>query len=93
MDGGDREDVDPAEELERAPVAFENPPPVRPFEPLASFVGLPRYGTLDPSPILALTFPLFVGLIKATYQNPTLLWHLPASFNGKGLGNLVMKFV
>ncbi len=51
------------EELERAPVAFENPPPVRPFEPLASFVGLPRYGTLDPSPILAVTFPLFVGLM------------------------------
>ncbi len=50
-------------ELDSAPVALENPPPVRPFEPLASFVGLPRYGTLDPSPILAVTFPIFVGLM------------------------------
>jgi hypothetical protein len=33
----------------------------------------------------------FVGLIKTTYQNPSLLWHLPAAFNGKGLGNLTFS--
>lgn len=52
-----------AEELERAPVALENPRPIRPFEPLASFVGLPRYGTLDPTTLLAFTFPLFLGFM------------------------------
>ena len=51
------------EQLERAPVAFHNPRSVRPFEPLASFVGLPRYGSLDPTPLLAVTFPLFVGFM------------------------------
>jgi hypothetical protein len=33
----------------------------------------------------------FVGLIKTTYQNPSLVWHLPAAFNGKGLGNLTFS--
>ena len=51
------------EELEGAPVAFENPRPIRPFEPLASFVGVPRYGSLDPTPLLAVAFPLFVGFM------------------------------
>jgi hypothetical protein len=32
----------------------------------------------------------FMGLIKTTYKNPTLKWHLPASFNGKGVNS--MKF-
>ena len=31
----------------------------------------------------------WMGLIKTSYKNPnTLLWHLPASYNGKGLGNM-----
>ncbi len=51
------------EELARAPVALENRRTIRPFEPLASFVGVPRYGSLDPTPLLALVFPLFVGLM------------------------------
>jgi len=32
----------------------------------------------------------FMGLIKTTYKNPTLKWHLPASYNGKGVNS--MKF-
>lgn len=46
-----------------APVAFEHGPLVRAFAPLAAFVSLPRYGTVDPTPIVALTFPAFVGLM------------------------------
>jgi len=54
----------PADGLDRsAPVALENRPLVRAFEPLASFVILPRYGTLDPTPVVALAFPVFVGLM------------------------------
>jgi len=30
----------------------------------------------------------WVGLIKATYQNPTLVWHLPAAYGAKGLGTM-----
>ncbi len=46
-----------------APVAFEHGRVVRAFAPLASFVAIPRYGTIDPTPLVALTFPAFVGLM------------------------------
>jgi V/A-type H+-transporting ATPase subunit I len=45
------------------PVSLVNGRIVRPFEPLASFVGLPRYGTIDPTPLIALTLPAFIGLM------------------------------
>ena len=45
------------------PVAITNGPLVRSFEPLSRFVAVPRYGTIDPTPLLALTFPAFVGLM------------------------------
>lgn len=45
------------------PVVLRNRPAVRPFERLLGLVPLPRYGSLDPTPWLALTFPLFLGLV------------------------------
>lgn len=51
---GDRDEV---------PVRFENPSFLRPFERLLSLLPVPRYGALDPTPLLALFFPLFFGLI------------------------------
>jgi V/A-type H+-transporting ATPase subunit I len=54
--------VGPAE-LAAAPVAFENRPVLRAFEPLATFVSVPRYGSLDPTPFLAMTLPVFIGLM------------------------------
>lgn len=46
-----------------APVAIENPRLLQAFAPLTAFVSLPRYGTLDPTPIFAASFPIFVGLM------------------------------
>ncbi len=46
-----------------APVALRNGPFLQAFEPLTTFVAVPRYGTLDPTPLLALTFPAFAGLM------------------------------
>jgi V/A-type H+-transporting ATPase subunit I len=46
-----------------APVALTNRPIIRAFEPLSSFVSLPRYGTIDPTPVVAFVVPLFVGLM------------------------------
>ncbi|MER3455973.1 MAG: hypothetical protein C4304_03615 [candidate division GAL15 bacterium] len=51
------------EEAAQVPVALENPPPVQPFQLLLAIFRPPRYGTWDPSPLLAVTFPLFVGLV------------------------------
>lgn len=33
----------------------------------------------------------FIGLIKTTYQNPTLQWLLPATYNGKSLSGLAFS--
>jgi V/A-type H+-transporting ATPase subunit I len=50
-------------EMEHAPVVLSNPPPARPFEFLLRLLGLPKYGALDPTPLLALFMPLFFGMI------------------------------
>jgi len=42
---------------------LRNRPWVRPFERLLALVPLPRYGSVDPTPWLALFFPLFFGLV------------------------------
>ncbi|HXV41943.1 MAG TPA: V-type ATPase 116kDa subunit family protein, partial [Anaerolineae bacterium] len=52
-----------SEEQEQAPVMFDNPRLVAPFEPLLGLFALPRYGGFDPSPLMALFFPLFFGMI------------------------------
>ncbi len=54
--------ISPAER-ERAPVALENPAPLKPFEFLVRLLALPRYGALDPTPFMALFLPIFFGLI------------------------------
>jgi V/A-type H+-transporting ATPase subunit I len=45
------------------PVVLRNRPPIRPFERLLALVPLPRYGSVDPTPWLAVFFPLFFGLV------------------------------
>jgi V/A-type H+/Na+-transporting ATPase subunit I len=47
----------------RVPVILENPAWVKPFEPLISFLNLPRYDGWDPTWITAALFPLWVGMI------------------------------
>jgi V/A-type H+-transporting ATPase subunit I len=51
---GERDDV---------PVVLENPRLLRPFERLLALVPPPRYGSIDPTPWLAVFFPLFFGLV------------------------------
>lgn len=50
---------------ERVPVALQNPRILKPYELLSKAYGLPRYRELDPTPILALTFTLFFGIMFA----------------------------
>jgi V/A-type H+-transporting ATPase subunit I len=51
------------EDAHTAPVALANSGLAHAFEPLARFAAVPRYGTVDPTPLLAITFPAFVGLM------------------------------
>lgn len=55
--------VDPHEDPGRVPVMLDNPPLIRPFQRLLALFQPPRYGAWDPSPVMAITFPFFVGLV------------------------------
>jgi V/A-type H+/Na+-transporting ATPase subunit I len=48
---------------EDAPVALHNPPLFRPFEVFTRALPLPKYGTIDPTPFIAVFFPAFFGLM------------------------------
>lgn len=50
-------------EREHAPVVLKNHPLVRPFEFLVRLMALPRYDTIDPTPIMAIFLPIFFGMI------------------------------
>ena len=50
-------------EEEEIPVLLRNVPLIRPFERFTRLLPLPRYGTIDPTPFIALFFPLFFGMI------------------------------
>lgn len=45
------------------PFLFDNPPVIRLFEQLVTTYSTPRYRELDPTPLLALTFPLVFGVM------------------------------
>jgi len=50
-------------DMETAPVFYDNPRWVKPFEIIMQLVAPPRYREIDPSPILAIFFPLFFGIM------------------------------
>lgn len=52
-----------AEEREDAPTLLENPQPVKAFEQITTLYGLPKYGKVDPTPLLAISFALFFGFM------------------------------
>ena len=51
------------EDMKHAPVWYDNPAWIKPFEFIMSLVALPKYDEFDPSPILAIFFPLFFGIM------------------------------
>jgi V/A-type H+-transporting ATPase subunit I len=48
---------------EGAPVVLHNPRLFRPFEAIVGMMPLPHYGSIDPTPFVAVFFPMFFGLI------------------------------
>lgn len=51
------------EEFAETPVALKNTKAVAPFQSLLSVYGVPRYGTVDPTWLLFIFYPLFFGMI------------------------------
>jgi len=52
-----------AEKMDEAPTFYDNPAIVKPFEFLSQLVSLPKYREVDPSPLMAIFFPIFFGLM------------------------------
>lgn len=48
---------------EDAPVVLANPKLFAPYEALTRLLPLPRYGSVDPTPFVAVFFPMFFGVI------------------------------
>ncbi len=48
---------------EMPPVALDNVTAAEPFQPLIRLLSLPRYGTLDPTNLMALFLPMFFGMM------------------------------
>ncbi len=57
------EPVDEHHEADRIPVELDNPPWVKPFELLVRFLSTPKYGSLDPTPVVPIFFPFWFGMI------------------------------
>jgi V/A-type H+-transporting ATPase subunit I len=49
------------------PVAVKNPKSIAPFTALMGVRGVPRYGTIDPTWMLFIFFPLFYGMIVGDF--------------------------
>jgi V/A-type H+-transporting ATPase subunit I len=52
-----------AEKMDEAPTFYDNPAFVKPFEFLMQMVSPPKYREVDPSPLFAIFFPFFFGLM------------------------------
>ncbi len=70
------EPVDEHHEADRVPVTLENPAWVKPFETLVTFLNVPKYGTWDPSWVLAAFFPFWFGMIVGDIGYALLFWLL-----------------
>ena len=46
-----------------APVVLNNPRLFQPFEAITNMMPLPKYGTVDPTPFVAIFFPMFFGIV------------------------------
>ena len=55
------------------PVLMDNPAPARPFQFLVGLLGLPRYGTIDPTRLMALFLPFFFGIMLGDVGYGTVL--------------------
>lgn len=70
------------------PTLLTNKTYTRTFEVVTETQGLPRYGEVDPTPIIAFVWPLFYGLMFADFGHGILLFGLGMLFRYRGNGTL-----
>ncbi len=55
------------QEREDAPTLYKNPKLIKPFELITNLYGAPKYGTFDPTPLVAIFFALFFGFMLTDF--------------------------
>lgn len=78
---------------EQAPVVLSNPRLFRPFETLTNVFPLPRYGTIDPTPFVAVFFPAFFGLMVGDVGYGVVLAGLGLLLHRKSAPNTLLRNV
>jgi V/A-type H+-transporting ATPase subunit I len=73
---------------EEIPTLFDNKRFVRTFEVITKSQGIPKAGESDPTPMIALMWPIFYGLMFADMGHGLLLMALGLLFKFKGQGEL-----
>jgi V/A-type H+-transporting ATPase subunit I len=71
---------------EDPPTMVRNHPFIRPFESITNLYGLPHYDEIDPTPLIAITFPLIFGFMFGDIGHGLILL-----LSGLTLGLLIKK--
>lgn len=82
------EDITDPKLKEEMPTLFDNKRFVRTFEVITKSQGIPKKGEPDPTPMIALMWPIFYGLMFADMGHGLLLMALGLLFKFKGQGAL-----
>jgi len=82
------EDITDPKMKEEIPTLFNNGRFVRTFEVITKSQGIPKAGEPDPTPMIALMWPIFYGLMFADMGHGLLLMALGLLFKFKGQGEL-----
>jgi V/A-type H+/Na+-transporting ATPase subunit I len=73
---------------EPIPTLITNKKYIQNFRVITETQGLPRYGEIDPTPIIAFVWPTFYGLMFGDFGHGLLLFGLGAVFRYRGNGRL-----
>jgi len=82
------EDITDPKLREEIPTLFDNKKFVKTFEVITKSQGIPKSGEPDPTPMIALMWPIFYGLMFADMGHGLLLMGLGLLFKFKGQGEL-----
>ena len=82
------EDITDPKLRAQTPTLFDNKKFVRTFEVITQSQGIPKKGEADPTPMIALMWPIFYGLMFADMGHGLLLMGMGLLFKVKGQGNL-----
>ncbi len=82
------EDVTDPDLQDKIPTLFDNKRFVRTFEVITESQGIPKKGEEDPTPMIAMMWPIFYGIMFADLGHGLLLMGMGLLFKVKGQGNL-----